>query len=144
MTSSCRSGRSARSRCARRAFRFPRRRSRPVATPTRCSWAPSAIPRTTSLHMTSARTPRALDLAGGTAVNTLPYTRPEVERIAEVAFRLAKGRRKKVTSVDKSNVLETSQLWRSVTTDVGARHPDVVLEHQLVDSCAMNLVLFPP
>src|ERR1017187_8312835 len=89
-------------------------------------------------------TPRALDLAEGTAVTTLPYTRPEVERIAEVAFRLAKGRRKKVTSVDKSNVLETSQLWRSVTTDVGARHPDVVLEHQLVDSCAMNLVLFPP
>ena len=88
-------------------------------------------------------TPRALDLAAGTAVNTLPYTRPEVERIAEVAFRLAKGRRKKVTSVDKSNVLETSQLWRAVATDIGARHPDVVLEHQLVDSCAMNLVLFP-
>jgi len=88
-------------------------------------------------------TPRALDLAAGKAVNTLPYTRPEVERIAEVAFRLAKGRRRKVTSVDKSNVLETSQLWRAVVTGVGARHPDVVLEHQLVDSCAMNLVLDP-
>jgi 3-isopropylmalate dehydrogenase len=88
-------------------------------------------------------TPRSLDLAAGTAVNTLPYSRPEVERIAEVAFRLARGRRRKVTSVDKSNVLETSQLWRAVTTEVGKHHPDVTLEHQLVDSCAMNLVLFP-
>jgi 3-isopropylmalate dehydrogenase len=87
--------------------------------------------------------PRSLDLAAGTAVNTLPYTRAEIERITQVAFRLAKGRRKKVTSVDKSNVLETSQLWRSVATDVGARHPEVALEHQLVDSCAMNLVLNP-
>jgi len=88
-------------------------------------------------------TPRSLDLAAGTAVNTLPYTRPEVQRIAEVAFRLAMGRRRKVTSVDKSNVLETSQLWRAVATEVGARHPAVALEHQLVDSCAMNLVLNP-
>jgi 3-isopropylmalate dehydrogenase len=88
-------------------------------------------------------TPRGLDLAAGTAVNTLPYTRPEITRVAEVAFRLAKGRRRKVTSVDKSNVLETSQLWRAVVTDVGARHPDVALDHQLVDSCAMNLVLDP-
>jgi 3-isopropylmalate dehydrogenase len=88
-------------------------------------------------------TPRSLDLAAGIAVNTLPYTRPEVQRIAEVAFRLARGRRRKVTSVDKSNVLETSQLWRAVTTEVGKHHPDVTLEHQLVDSCAMNLVLFP-
>jgi len=87
--------------------------------------------------------PRSLDLAAGTAVNTLPYTRAEIERITEVAFRLAKGRRKKVTSVDKSNVLETSQLWRSVATDIGARHPEVALDHQLVDSCAMNLVLNP-
>jgi 3-isopropylmalate dehydrogenase len=88
-------------------------------------------------------TPRSLDLAAGTAVNTLPYSRPEVTRIVEVAFRLARGRRRKVTSVDKSNVLETSQLWRAVATEVGARYPDVVLDHQLVDSCAMNLVLFP-
>ena len=88
-------------------------------------------------------TPRSLDLAAGIAVNTLPYSRPEVTRIAEVAFRLARGRRRKVTSVDKSNVLETSQLWRAVTTEVGKHHPDVTLEHQLVDSCAMNLVLFP-
>ncbi|MEO8584804.1 MAG: 3-isopropylmalate dehydrogenase [Acidobacteriota bacterium] len=88
-------------------------------------------------------TPRSLDLAAGTAVNTLPYSRPEVARIVEVAFRLARGRRRKVTSVDKSNVLETSQLWRAVAIEVGANFPDVVLDHQLVDSCAMNLVLSP-
>ena len=88
-------------------------------------------------------TPRALDLEAGTAVNTLPYTRPEVERICEVAFRLAASRRRKVTSVDKCNVLETSRLWRAIATEVGARHPEVALEHQLVDSCAMNLVLDP-
>ncbi len=88
-------------------------------------------------------TPRRLDLAEGRAVNTLPYTTAEIERVAEVAFRLARGRRKRVTSVDKSNVLETSQLWRAVVTDVGRRYPDVTLEHQLVDSCAMSLVLTP-
>ena len=88
-------------------------------------------------------TPRSLDLAAGTAVNTLPYSRPEVARIAEVAFRLARGRRRKVTSVDKSNVLETSQLWRAVVTEVAAKYPDVALHHQLVDSCSMNLVLLP-
>jgi 3-isopropylmalate dehydrogenase len=88
-------------------------------------------------------TPRALDLSEGVAVNTLPYSRAEIARVAEVAFGLARGRRKRVTSVDKSNVLETSQLWRAVVTEVGARHPDVTLEHQLVDSCAMSLVLEP-
>jgi 3-isopropylmalate dehydrogenase len=88
-------------------------------------------------------TPRRLDLAGGSAVNTLPYTRAEIERVAEIAFRLAEGRRKLVTSVDKSNVLETSQLWRAVVTEVAARHPGVTLEHQLVDSCAMSLVAAP-
>ena len=88
-------------------------------------------------------TPRRLDLAGGTAVNTLPYTRAEIERVAEIAFGLARGRRRLVTSVDKSNVLETSQLWRAVVTDVARRHPDVRLEHQLVDSCAMSLVSTP-
>ncbi len=88
-------------------------------------------------------TPRALDLAGGTALNTLPYTREEIVRVAEVAFRIAEGRRRLVTSVDKSNVLETSQLWRAVVTEVAARHPGVKLEHQLVDSCAMSLVATP-
>lgn len=87
--------------------------------------------------------PRSLDLAAGRAVNTLPYTREEVERIAELAFRAAEGRRSLVTSVDKANVLETSVLWRRVVTDVATRHPSVRLEHQYVDSCAMALVLTP-
>lgn len=87
--------------------------------------------------------PRSLDLAGGRAVNTLPYTREEVERIAELAFRAAEGRRGLVTSVDKANVLETSVLWRRVVEEVAKRHPSVRLEHQYVDSCAMALVLTP-
>ena len=87
--------------------------------------------------------PRSLDLAAGTAVNTLPYARHEVERVAEVAFRLAEGRRGLLTSVDKANVLETSVLWRSVVDDVARRHPGVKVEHQYVDSCAMALVLAP-
>ncbi|MFI5181165.1 MAG: 3-isopropylmalate dehydrogenase [Thermoanaerobaculia bacterium] len=88
-------------------------------------------------------TPRSLDREAGRAVNTLPYSRAEIERVAEVAFRIAEGRRRRVTSVDKSNVLETSQLWRAVVTVVGARHPGVTLEHQLVDSCAASLVATP-
>jgi 3-isopropylmalate dehydrogenase len=87
--------------------------------------------------------PRAVDLVAGTAVNTLVYTRAEVARVADVAFRLARGRRRLVTSVDKSNVLETSRLWRAVVNEVAKRYPDVKLEHQLVDSCAMSLVLQP-
>lgn len=74
------------------------------------------------------------------AVDTMEYTDVEVERVVRLAFKLAQGRRGKVTSVDKANVLETSRLWRSVATRVGARFPDVKLEHQLVDSCAMRLV----
>ena len=77
------------------------------------------------------------------AVNTMAYTRSEIERVARVAFRLARGRRKKVTSVDKSNVLETSQLWRRVVCEVAAEFPDVALDHLLVDNCAMQLILNP-
>jgi len=77
------------------------------------------------------------------AVNTMSYTRAEIERIARKAFELARGRRKKVTSVDKSNVLENSQLWRRVVTEVGRDYPDIELEHILVDNCAMQLVLNP-
>lgn len=87
--------------------------------------------------------PRSLDLEAGRAVNTLPYSREEIERVAEVAFRLARERRGLVTSVDKANVLETSVLWRRVVTEVSARYPGVRLEHQYVDSCAMALVLTP-
>jgi 3-isopropylmalate dehydrogenase len=86
--------------------------------------------------------PRGLD-ASGVAVNTLRYTAEEVERVAEVAFRAARTRRGKVTSVDKANVLETSQLWRTTVERVAARYPDVALEHLYVDACAMLLVLDP-
>jgi 3-isopropylmalate dehydrogenase len=77
------------------------------------------------------------------AVNTMTYTRPEIERIARMAFQAAQNRRKKVTSVDKANVLECSGLWRAVVTDVSSEFPDVQLEHALVDSCAMQLVTDP-
>src|SRR5262249_4945296 len=79
-----------------------------------------------------------------TGLNTMVYTKPEIERIARVAFGLARGRRKLVTSVDKANVLETSQLWREVVTELGAKEfPDVKVEHQLVDSCAMLIITGP-
>src|ERR1700737_5594552 len=77
------------------------------------------------------------------AVNTMVYTRPEIERVTRVAFHLARNRRKKVTSVNKSNVLENSQLWRKVVIEVAAEFPDVALDHILVDNCAMQLILNP-
>jgi 3-isopropylmalate dehydrogenase len=86
-------------------------------------------------------TPRGID--GDRAVNTMVYTRAEIERIAHMAFKLALNRRGKVTSVDKSNVLENSQLWRKVVVEVAESYPDVALDHLLVDNCAMQLVLNP-
>ena len=77
------------------------------------------------------------------AFDTMRYAAYEIERIAAVAFESALGRRKLVTSVDKANVLESSRLWREVVTEVAAQYPDVRLEHQLVDSCAMRLVSDP-
>jgi 3-isopropylmalate dehydrogenase len=77
------------------------------------------------------------------AFNTMRYSRPEIERIAEVAFRSAAQRRWLVTSVDMANVLETSRLWREVVSEVSARYPDVKLEHQYVDSCALLLATNP-
>jgi 3-isopropylmalate dehydrogenase len=71
------------------------------------------------------------------------YREPEIERIARVAFESARSRRRRVTSVDKANVLECSRLWRDVVTRVGEDYPDVELEHQYVDSCAMALVARP-
>ncbi|MCS6830368.1 MAG: 3-isopropylmalate dehydrogenase [Armatimonadota bacterium] len=80
---------------------------------------------------------------GRTAVDTCIYTVAEVERIAHVAFRAAQGRRKKVASVDKANVLETSRLWREVVTRVAQEYPDVELQHVLVDNAAMQLIRNP-
>ena len=77
------------------------------------------------------------------AFDTMRYTRPEIERIAHVAFQAARLRNKKVTSVDKANVLETFQFWRDVVTEVHAQYPDVQLEHMYVDNAAMQLVKAP-
>ena len=77
------------------------------------------------------------------AFDTMRYSRPEVERIAHVAFQAARRRNKKVTSVDKANVLETFQFWKDVVTDVHASYPDVELEHMYVDNAAMQLVRAP-
>jgi 3-isopropylmalate dehydrogenase len=79
----------------------------------------------------------------GRAVNTLVYTEEEVARVARVAFELARNRRKHVTSVDKANVLEVSQLWRAVVDEVSREYDDVELEHMFVDRAAMELVTFP-
>lgn len=73
----------------------------------------------------------------------MAYTRAEIERVTRMAFHLARGRRKKVTSVDKSNVLEVSQLWRMVVTEIAKEFADIELDHLLVDNCAMQLVLNP-
>lgn len=77
------------------------------------------------------------------AFDTMRYTVPEVERIARVAFEVARKRRGKVTSVDKANVLETSQLWRDTVIEVAKEYPDVTLEHMYVDNAAMQLVRAP-
>jgi len=76
-------------------------------------------------------------------VNTMVYTTPEIERIARVAFDVARKRRKKVTSVDKANVLETTELWRKVVIKVHKDYQDIELSHMYVDNCAMQLVRNP-
>lgn len=80
---------------------------------------------------------------GRKAVDSMYYTEQEIERIVRVGFELAQSRRKKLTSVDKANVLESSRLWRQVTVEVSKDFPDVALEHMLVDTCAMRLILTP-
>jgi len=78
-----------------------------------------------------------------TAVDTLTYSEEEIRRAAKKAFGIAMKRRKKVTSVDKANVLDSSRLWRKVTEEVAKDYPEVSLEHMLVDNCAMQLVKDP-
>ncbi len=80
---------------------------------------------------------------GRQAVDTMAYSEREIERIVRVGFEIALTRRKKLTSVDKANVLETSRLWRQVANEVSREYPDVELEHMLVDACAMRLIQRP-
>lgn len=89
--------------------------------------------------------PKGRDVKDGRerAVDTLEYYDYEIYRIMKLAFELAKGRRKKVTSVDKANVLESSRMWRQIATQVGKENPDVELEHVLVDTAAMKLITGP-
>jgi 3-isopropylmalate dehydrogenase len=85
----------------------------------------------------------ALEGGGVRAVDTLVYTDVEIRRVVTLAFQLAEKRRKKVTSIDKANVLESSRLWRQIATEVARDFPGVALEHQLVDSAAMRLITHP-
>jgi 3-isopropylmalate dehydrogenase len=87
--------------------------------------------------------PRGVSADGENAYNTMRYSRAEVSRIARRAFETARLRRRRVTSVDKANVLETSRLWRQVVTEVAKDYPDVTLEHMLVDTCAMKIAYAP-
>jgi len=89
--------------------------------------------------------PRGIEkIQGGMrGINSMIYTTPEIERVARLAFEVARKRRRKLTSIDKANVLAVSRLWRQVVTEVSRDYPDVTLEHMLVDNCAMQLILNP-
>lgn len=89
--------------------------------------------------------PRGVRVEGGRriGINTMVYTEEEIRRIAKVGFDLARGRRKKLLSVDKANVLEMTELWRDVVTEVGRDYPEVELTHMYVDNCAMQLIRNP-
>jgi 3-isopropylmalate dehydrogenase len=87
--------------------------------------------------------PRSWNKDTGEAINTMRYTKDEVVRVSRIAFELARKRRKKLTQVDKANVLECSQLWRATVDELKSEYPDVTVEHQLVDSMAMHLMNVP-
>ncbi len=87
--------------------------------------------------------PRSWNKETGEAINTMRYTKDEVIRVSRIAFELARKRRKKLTQVDKANVLECSQLWRATVDELKSEYPDVTVEHQLVDSMAMHLMNIP-
>jgi len=87
--------------------------------------------------------PRGFEGNRDSAFNTMRYSVEEIERVGRVAFELARKRKKKVTSVDKANVLEVSQLWREVITMLGKEYPDVKLDHMYVDACSMRLITHP-
>ena len=89
--------------------------------------------------------PKGRDVKDGRerAVDTLEYYDYEIKRVMELAFQLAKGRKKKVTSVDKANVLESSRLWRQIAVQIGKANPDIELEHTLVDTASMRLITGP-
>lgn len=86
---------------------------------------------------------RIREQTGERAVDTMAYHDYEIVRIVELAFRLARLRKRKVTSVDKANVLETSRLWRQIASDIAARNPGIVVEHMLVDTASMRLITSP-
>ncbi|MBN1571689.1 MAG: 3-isopropylmalate dehydrogenase [Deltaproteobacteria bacterium] len=90
-------------------------------------------------------TPRGIRNEGGqrVGINTLSYSESEIRRIADTAFKIAEKRRKKLTSVDKANVLESMALWREVVSEVAKGYPDVTVEHMYVDNCAMQLIRRP-
>ena len=89
--------------------------------------------------------PRGVRVENGqrVGINTMVYTEAEIRRIAKVGFDLARGRRKNLLSVDKANVLEMTELWRDVVTEMGRDYPDVQLQHMYVDNCAMQLIRNP-
>jgi 3-isopropylmalate dehydrogenase len=87
--------------------------------------------------------PRGFSDDQDSAYNTMRYSTSEIERVARIAFEQARTRRKKVTSVDKANVLETSQLWRRTVIRIAKDYPDVALDHMYVDACAMHLISNP-
>lgn len=80
---------------------------------------------------------------GREAIDTLVYREEEIERLIELGFELAAGRRNHVTSVDKANVMASSRLWRTIANEVAARHPEIELEHALIDACAMGIISRP-